>query len=199
MEKKQYMKHSLQYYKFILLPMNWNIFSVPLYKMENLVDWSFCFKRGWLILKALYPMKSSISYGELYFLCNVTDFNKMFLQLTNMTCSAFPFHGALAHISVPQILASATITASTSVTVTVFQVTGFPFPSITTCTQEIGYAICAATIVTTWVGGAFILICEIASTSTEIQLLKGGINAYSHIIYYIALPYLHHRHHLTYL
>jgi hypothetical protein len=77
-----------------------------------------------------------------------------------MTCSAFPFQRALAHISVPQILAGATITASTSVTVTVFQVTSFPFPSISACTQEIGYAICAGAIVTTWVGETLILVYE---------------------------------------
>lgn len=95
----------------------------------------------------------------------------MFSQLTNMTCSAFPFERASAHVSVPQILAGTTIAASTSVTVTVFQVTSFPFPSITTCTQEISYAICAAPIVPTWVGGAFILICKITSITIEIQIV----------------------------
>lgn len=112
-----------------------------------------------------------MKFYELNFLGNVIDFNKMFQQLTNMTCSAFPFKRASAHISVPQILAGATIAASTSVTVTVFQVTSFPFPSITTCTQEISYAICAAPIVPTWVGGAFILICKITSIAIEIQIV----------------------------
>jgi len=81
------------------------------------------------------------------------------MQLTNVTCSAFPFWRATTHISVTQILACATITTSTSITMTVLQVTSFPLPSITTRTQEISYTVCTAAIVPAWVGGAFIFIC----------------------------------------
>lgn len=131
----------------------------------------FIFSSKWLKNSGwTYKSYNLLKFCELNFLGNVIGCNKMFPQLTNMTCSAFPFERASAHVSVPQILAGATIAASTSVTVTVFQVTSFPFPSITTCTQEISYAICATPIVPTWVRGAFILICEITSIAIEIQI-----------------------------
>jgi len=118
-----------------------------------------------------------------------------------MTCSAFPFWGATTHIGVPQILAGATITASTPIAVTVLQVTCFSFPPITTCTQEISYTVCAAAIVPTWVGGTFVFICRVrhkqfcCDTKSLNRwclkfLLLGGISVYKHTKYCIT-PHLY--------
>jgi hypothetical protein len=92
------------------------------------------------------------------FKCN-HQFITFKMQLTNVTSGAFPFRWTAAHISVTKILAGAAITTSTSITMTVLQVTSFPFPSITTCAQEVSYAVRTAPIVPTWVGVAFVFIC----------------------------------------
>jgi hypothetical protein len=132
----------------------------------------------------------------LHFVDSLSKCDKAFLKLTNVTCSAFPFWGTATHIGVSQILAGATITASTPIAVTVLQVTCFSLPPITTCTQEISYTVCAASIVPTWVGGTFIFICRIShkwfccdTKSLNHWWLKflwcGGISVYKHAEYYI--------------
>lgn len=124
----------------------------------------------------------------LYFVNNLNECDKPFLKLTNMTCSAFPFWGATTHIGVPQILAGATITASTPIAVTVLQVTCFSLPSITTCTQEISYTVCTAAIVPTWVGGTFVFICGVRHKQYCINhwyLLWRGISVYKYTKYCI--------------
>jgi hypothetical protein len=130
---------------------------------------------------------------------NINKYNNIILNLTNVTCSAFPFRGATAHIGIPQVLAGATITASTPITVAVLQVACFPLPPITTCTQEISYTVCAASIVPTGVGRTFVFIYGIKHKQfccdTKFEIIDdlsfcwGGIIVYKQTKYYVAQLY----------